>query len=164
MPWTFKPKGHNSEWFIWKVLFRRVISKAFFLKRSLFQRFLSWGKGSLFWRFQFWWKVIRESVLRVTVVLLQYTCGSVLACMQTKEFEMHVSTKIIVVTGLTTELHAGRQRVHFSILQPFLLTTTVTVRLGTRLGNSRLARKIRVSGIKMAYSILENSIQVILLT
>ena len=51
-----------------------------------------------------------------------YTCGYVLACMQTKEFEMHASTKIIVVTGLTTELHAGRQRVHFSILQPFLLT------------------------------------------
>ena len=45
------------------------------------------------------------------------------ACMQTKEFEMHASTKIIVVTGLTTELHAGRQWVHFSILQPFLLTT-----------------------------------------
>ena len=31
--------------------------------------------------------------------------------------------KIIVVTGFTTELHAGRQRVHFLILQPFLLTT-----------------------------------------
>ena len=45
--------------------------------------------------------------------------------MQTEEFEMHASTKIIdiVVTGFTTELHAGRQRVHFSILQPFLLTT-----------------------------------------
>ena len=42
--------------------------------------------------------------------------------MQTEEFEIHASTKIIVVTGLTTELHAGRQRVHFSILQPFLLT------------------------------------------
>ena len=52
-----------------------------------------------------------------------YTCGFVLTCMQTEEFEMHASTKIIVVTGLTTELHAGRQRVHFSILQPFLLTT-----------------------------------------
>ena len=56
-----------------------------------------------------------------------YTCGSVLACIQTEEFEMHASTKIIVVTGLTTELHAGQQRVHFSILQPFLLTTTVTI-------------------------------------
>ena len=45
--------------------------------------------------------------------------------MQTEEIEMHASTKIIVVTGFTTELHAGRQRVHFSIsiLQPFLLTT-----------------------------------------
>ena len=43
--------------------------------------------------------------------------------MQTKEFEMHAITKIIVVTGLTTELHAGQQRVHFSILQPLLLTT-----------------------------------------
>ena len=45
--------------------------------------------------------------------------------MQTEEFEMHASAKIIVVTGLTTELHvhAGQQRVHFSILQPFLLTT-----------------------------------------
>ena len=43
--------------------------------------------------------------------------------MQTEEFEMHASTKIIVVTGFTTELHAGRQQVHFSILQPFLLTT-----------------------------------------
>ena len=43
--------------------------------------------------------------------------------MQTEEFEMHASTKIIVVTGFTTELHAGQQRVHFSILQPFLLTT-----------------------------------------
>ena len=53
----------------------------------------------------------------------KYTCGFVLACMQTEEFEKHASTKIIVVTGLTTELHAGRQRVHFSILQPFLLTT-----------------------------------------
>ena len=52
-----------------------------------------------------------------------YTCGFVLTCMQTEEFEMHASTKIIVVTGFTTELHAGRQRVHFSILQPFLLTT-----------------------------------------
>ena len=55
--------------------------------------------------------------------LLCYTCGFVLTCMQTEEFEMHASTKIIVVTGFTTELHAGRQRVHFSILQPFLLTT-----------------------------------------
>ena len=36
-----------------------------------------------------------------------------------------------------------------------------TLRLGTRPGNSSLARKIRVSGTKMAYSILENSIQVI---
>ena len=35
------------------------------------------------------------------------------------------------------------------------------LRLGTRPGNSSLARKIRVSGTKMAYSILENSIQVI---
>ena len=35
------------------------------------------------------------------------------------------------------------------------------IRLGTRPGNSSLARKIRVSGTKMAYSILENSIQVI---
>ena len=52
-----------------------------------------------------------------------YTCGFVLTCMQTEEIEMHASTKIIVVTGFTTELHAGRQRVHFSILQPFLLTT-----------------------------------------
>ena len=52
-----------------------------------------------------------------------YTCGFVLTCMQTEEFEMHASTKIIVVTGFTTELHAGRQRGHFSILQPFLLTT-----------------------------------------
>ena len=43
--------------------------------------------------------------------------------MQTEEIEMHASTKIIVVTGFTTELHAERQRVHFSILQPFLLTT-----------------------------------------
>ena len=42
--------------------------------------------------------------------------------MQTEEFEMHASSKIIGVTGLSTELHAGRQRVHFSILQPFLLT------------------------------------------
>ena len=49
-----------------------------------------------------------------------YTCGFVLTCMQTEEFEMHASTKIIVVTGFTTELHAGQQRVHFSILQPFL--------------------------------------------
>ena len=56
-----------------------------------------------------------------------YTYGSVLAYIQTEEFEMHASTKIIVVTGLTTELHAGRQRVHFSILQPFLLTTSVTI-------------------------------------
>ena len=31
--------------------------------------------------------------------ILLYTCGSVLACMQTEEFEMHASTKIIVVTG-----------------------------------------------------------------
>ena len=54
---------------------------------------------------------------------MSYTCGFVLTCMQTEEFEMHASTKIIVVTGFTTELHAGRQRVHFSILQPFLLTT-----------------------------------------
>ena len=54
---------------------------------------------------------------------LNNTCGFVLTCMQTEEFEMHASTKIIVVTGFTTELHAGRQRVHFSILQPFLLTT-----------------------------------------
>ena len=38
-----------------------------------------------------------------------YTCGFVLTCMQTEEFEMHASTKIIVVTGFTTELHAGRQ-------------------------------------------------------
>ena len=53
----------------------------------------------------------------------RYTCSFVLTCMQTEEFEMHASTKIIVVTGFTTELHAGRQRVHFSILQPFLLTT-----------------------------------------
>ena len=30
--------------------------------------------------------------------------------MQTEEFEMDASTKIIVVTGFTTELHAGRQR------------------------------------------------------
>ena len=52
-----------------------------------------------------------------------YTCGFVLTCMQTEEIEMHASTKIIVVTRFTTELHAGRQRVHFSILQPFLLTT-----------------------------------------
>ena len=52
-----------------------------------------------------------------------YTCGFVLTCMQTEEIEMHASTKIIVVTGFTTELHAERQRVHFSILQPFLLTT-----------------------------------------
>ena len=52
-----------------------------------------------------------------------YTCGFVLTCMQTEEIEMHASTKIIVVTGFTTELHGGRQRVHFSILQPFLLTT-----------------------------------------
>ena len=52
-----------------------------------------------------------------------YTCGFVLTCMQTEEIEMYASTKIIVVTGFTTELHAGRQRVHFSILQPFLLTT-----------------------------------------
>ena len=52
-----------------------------------------------------------------------YTCSSVLACMQNEEFEMHASTKIIVVTGIITELHAGRQQVHFSILQPFLLTT-----------------------------------------
>ena len=44
------------------------------------------------------------------------------------------------------------------------LCVDVTVRLGTRPGNSSLARKIRVSGTKMAYSILENSIQVILLT
>ena len=36
-----------------------------------------------------------------------YACGSVLACMQTEEFEMHGGTKIIVVTGLTTELDAG---------------------------------------------------------
>ena len=43
--------------------------------------------------------------------------------MQTEEIEMHASTKIIVVTGFTIELHAERQRVHFSILQPFLLTT-----------------------------------------
>ena len=51
-----------------------------------------------------------------------YTCGFVLTCMQTEEFEMHASTKIIVLTAFTTELHvhAGRQRVHFSILQPFL--------------------------------------------
>ena len=55
--------------------------------------------------------------------LFHYTCGFVLTCMQTEEFEMHASTKIIVVTGFTTELHAGRQRVHFSILPPFLLTT-----------------------------------------
>ena len=34
-------------------------------------------------------------------------------------------------------------------------------RRGTRPGNSSLARKIRVSGTKMAYLILENSIQVI---
>ena len=54
---------------------------------------------------------------------IYYTCGFVLTCMQIEEFEMHASTKIIVVTGFTTELHAGRQRVHFSILQPFLLTT-----------------------------------------
>ena len=54
---------------------------------------------------------------------MHYTCGYVLACIQTDEFEMHASTKIIVVTGFTTELHAGRQGVHFSILQPFLLTT-----------------------------------------
>ena len=54
---------------------------------------------------------------------ITYTCGFVLTCMQTEEIEMHASTKIIVVTGFTTELHAGRQRVHFSILQPFLLTT-----------------------------------------
>ena len=54
---------------------------------------------------------------------LSYTCGFVLTCMQTEEIEMHASTKIIVVTGFTIELHAGRQRVHFSILQPFLLTT-----------------------------------------
>ena len=52
-----------------------------------------------------------------------YTCGFVLTCMQTEEIEMHASTKIIVITGFTTELHAGRQRVHFSILQSFLLTT-----------------------------------------
>ena len=37
----------------------------------------------------------------------------------------------------------------------------LALRLGTRPGNSSLARKIRVSGTKMAYSILENSIQVI---
>ena len=35
------------------------------------------------------------------------------------------------------------------------------LRLGTRPGNSSLARKIRVSGTKMTYSILKNSIQVI---
>ena len=59
--------------------------------------------------------------------MVKYTCGYLLACMQTEEFEMHASTKIIVVTRLATELHAGRQQVHFSILQPFLLTTTVTI-------------------------------------
>ena len=37
-------------------------------------------------------------------------------------------------------------------------------KLGTRPGNSSLAQKIWVSGTKMAYLILENSIQVILLT
>ena len=36
--------------------------------------------------------------------------------------------------------------------------TSLGVRLGTRPGNSSLARKIRVSGTKMAYSILENRI------
>ena len=67
--------------------------------------------------------------LKYTIVIvcyslqLWYTCGFVLTCMQTEEIEMHASTKIIVVTGFTTELHAGRQRVHISILQPFLLTT-----------------------------------------
>ena len=42
-----------------------------------------------------------------------------------------------------------------------LISGIVYLRLGTRPGNSSLARKIRVSGTKMAYSILENSIQVI---
>ena len=70
---------------------------------------LSWGK--------------RLKCMKTCCHWIYYTCSFVLTCMQTEEFEMHASTKIIVVTGFTTELHAGRQRVHFSILQPFLLTT-----------------------------------------
>ena len=36
-----------------------------------------------------------------------YTCGFVLTCMQTEEFEMHASTKIIVVTGLQLSYMPG---------------------------------------------------------
>ena len=69
------------------------------------------------------WMITGDLPSKFLMLPIDYTCGFVLTCMQTEEIEMHASTKIIVVTGFTTELHAGRQRVHFSILQPFLLTT-----------------------------------------
>ena len=81
----------------------------------------------------FFWRSLSFSKFALLQRVRIYTCGFVLTCMQTEEIEMHASTKIIVVTGFTTELHAGRQRVHFSILQPFLLTTYAGFRLTRRL-------------------------------
>ena len=80
--------------------------------------YLAWSWCAVFLFELLFWIWVYKSCL-----LSHIPAVFVLTCMQTEEIEMHASTKIIVVTGFTTELHAGRQRVHFSILQPFLLTT-----------------------------------------
>ena len=62
-------------------------------------------------KYEFSFIVIHENAwgwaLPLAWSILGYTCGFVLTCMQTEEIEMHASAKIIVVTGFTTELHAG---------------------------------------------------------